>query len=52
MMQKMPDSTDDHSMKGKIDTQIQHKNEHLQGSLAIFWHANNFATAHEVATKA
>ena len=35
--------------KGKMDTQIQQENEPLQGLSAIFWHAKDFATAHEVA---
>jgi hypothetical protein len=35
--------------KGKMDTRIQHENEPSQGPSAIFWHAKDFATAHEVA---
>lgn len=32
----------------EIDTRIKHENEPSQGYLAIFWHAKDFATAHEV----
>ena len=35
-------------MKGKMDTRTQHENEPLQSHLEIFWHAKDFATAHEV----
>ena len=28
------------------------KNEHSSGNLAIFWHAKDFVTAHEVAAEA
>ena len=38
--------------KGSMDTQIQHENVPSQGLRAIFWHANDFATAHEVAAGA
>ena len=30
-----------------MDTGIQHENEPWQGPSAIFWHAKDFATAHE-----
>lgn len=36
----------------KIDKRIQHENEPSGGLPAIFWHAKNFATAHEVAARA
>jgi hypothetical protein len=39
-------------MKGKIDRQIQHENEPSQCLRAIFWHAKDFGTAHEVAAGA
>jgi hypothetical protein len=35
-----------------MDTRIQHENEPSQDSSAIFWHAKDFATAHEVAAGA
>ena len=35
-------------MKGKMDTRTQHENEPSQSHLEIFWHAKDFATAHEV----
>lgn len=38
--------------KGKMDTRIQHENEPSQGLRAIFWHAKDFATTHEVAAGA
>ena len=31
-----------------MDTRTQHENEPSQGHLEIFWHAKDFATAHEV----
>jgi hypothetical protein len=36
----------------KMDTRIQHENEPSQGPSAFFWHAKDFATAHEVAAGA
>ena len=38
--------------RAKMDTRIQHENEPSQGPSAIFWHAKDFATAHEVAAGA
>ena len=38
--------------KDKMDTRIQHENEPSQGPSALFWHAKDFATAHEVAAEA
>jgi hypothetical protein len=35
-----------------MDTRIQHENEPSQGPSAIFWHAKDCATAHEVAAGA
>jgi hypothetical protein len=35
-----------------MDTRIQHENEPSHGLSAIFWHAKDFATAHEVAAGA
>ena len=38
--------------KDKLDTRNQHENERSGVPSAIFWHAKDFSTAHEVAAEA